>query len=616
MEQDATREEVVCEEDEAEKSDTALSQLTGTAERYSDDNISLTVNTKGSDGDDSQDKRSVLFTTESSDLPESPLGNVQPVSKSQSLTALLADPATLSSTSLSLSQRRLTSLPPQIGSLVSLERLGLSHNLLSTLPRSLSNLTKLRYLNLKGNLHTDIPSCLTALPVLEILDISRNKLKRLPDEPGTLVRLKVLSIARNRITALPTWFGDTELKVLKLEHNPLIWPPKDVLKCDAGTDPTEWVAKVRQWVADNAGRRRPKSGPLSATKEKWWIHWSEDKVHPPPHDGQLGALRELMRVVATFCKILHNLESSSTVSYPSQAAKRSTLSEELNTLDVVAQSAITYVTSSAAVHDDAKTAECLRSLTQATKSLLNTVRDAGIVRSHDVRLSRRVVGEWYVGNVDLGVLVQNLSRKSAVPRLAHSPEPAIVDAPPLTSATTSTPSTSALSSAAPARFEPLKRALLQPLYSLTNTTMVAAKDVIAMLKNAPQLRGVTDASNASAVATELLTTMEAIDAGMLRLEGLLLDYRTEGEQESQQSGDTVDMNGLRDFAGEVRGFIKAITAMSTAARSLSLSHPLPKPVLAGLQHLTRATKALALGIQKATEDGGLPAQLMRTMSHP
>lgn len=41
---------------------------------------------------------------------------------------------------------------------------------------------------------------------------------------------QVFSVAKNRVKRLPTWFAQmTHLKVLKVDHNPLEWPPKEVV---------------------------------------------------------------------------------------------------------------------------------------------------------------------------------------------------------------------------------------------------------------------------------------------------------------------------------------------------------------------------------------------------
>lgn len=50
----------------------------------------------------------------------------------------------------------------------------------------------------------------------------------MPDEIRNLTSLKVLSLDRNRIERLPICLGDMNtLRVLKVEDNPLVFPPID-----------------------------------------------------------------------------------------------------------------------------------------------------------------------------------------------------------------------------------------------------------------------------------------------------------------------------------------------------------------------------------------------------
>lgn len=65
---------------------------------------------------------------------------------------------------------------------------------------------------------------------LEILDLSKNQIAALPEAPGRLALLKVLSLSNNRLASLPTYLVEfTNLKVFKVDHNPIQWPPRDIL---------------------------------------------------------------------------------------------------------------------------------------------------------------------------------------------------------------------------------------------------------------------------------------------------------------------------------------------------------------------------------------------------
>ncbi|KAJ3176710.1 hypothetical protein HDU87_004849 [Geranomyces variabilis] len=166
-----------------------------------------------------------------------------------SVMALLEEERAKEATSLNLSDRNLASLPPEVGSLVTLERLGLSNNMLTALPAEIAGLVHLRYLNLRSNQIREFPTVICQLACLEILDISRNRLKKMPASFGNLMNLKVLSLARNKLHQLPQYIGSmAQLTVLKLEHNPLQWPPPDILQNAADVPHETWVQTFREFL--------------------------------------------------------------------------------------------------------------------------------------------------------------------------------------------------------------------------------------------------------------------------------------------------------------------------------------------------------------------------------
>lgn len=63
-------------------------------------------------------------------------------------------------------------------------------------------------------------------------------------------------MARNLITRLPVYFTDFEwLRVLKLEGNPITWPPPDVWnreKLDAEDDAQHWLNELKAWLLVNS----------------------------------------------------------------------------------------------------------------------------------------------------------------------------------------------------------------------------------------------------------------------------------------------------------------------------------------------------------------------------
>lgn len=101
-------------------------------------------------------------------------------------------------------------------------------------------------------------------------------------------RPQVFSVAKNRIKRLPTWLAHmTHLKVLKVDHNPLEWPPKEITtfpsalngsiggstvpatgvnsKQEEAEEMQRWLPMLQRWVRENAmkenGRERSREEP-------------------------------------------------------------------------------------------------------------------------------------------------------------------------------------------------------------------------------------------------------------------------------------------------------------------------------------------------------------------
>jgi GTPase SAR1 family protein len=120
-------------------------------------------------------------------------------------------------TSLYLSKKGLTELPPEIGQLTQLTELHLSQNRLTALPPEIGQLTKLKKLILGdffwGNKLTALPPEIGQLTQLTELHLSHNQLTALPPEIGLLVNLEE-----------PSWNSG-----LKLYNNPLESPPPEIV---------------------------------------------------------------------------------------------------------------------------------------------------------------------------------------------------------------------------------------------------------------------------------------------------------------------------------------------------------------------------------------------------
>jgi Leucine-rich repeat (LRR) protein len=132
---------------------------------------------------------------------------------------------------LSLSNRGITSLPPDIGKLNFLQSLDLSYNSIRTLPVEFLKLINLKSLYINHNELVELPKDIGTLKSLSIFDLSNNQLKTLPASIGSLINLTQLDVSYNQIIRLPIELINlTGLKKLYLENNPCEFPPEKVIK--------------------------------------------------------------------------------------------------------------------------------------------------------------------------------------------------------------------------------------------------------------------------------------------------------------------------------------------------------------------------------------------------
>lgn len=133
-------------------------------------------------------------------------------------------------TKLSLSNRDIDSIPPEIGELKNLKHLDLSYNSIGELPTELFKLENLETLLLFRNKIIDLPPEIGRLKNLTLLDISYNPIHDIPPEIGTLANLKTFDAGHCQISTLPLDFIKLlSLKDLYLEENPLVFPPLNVV---------------------------------------------------------------------------------------------------------------------------------------------------------------------------------------------------------------------------------------------------------------------------------------------------------------------------------------------------------------------------------------------------
>ena len=133
-------------------------------------------------------------------------------------------------TSISLQNNHLKSLPNSIGNLVNLETLYLSYNQLNQLPNSICNLANLNSAAFNNNNLTTLPDLPSDLIWLRL---SSNQITELPNSIGNLSNLTFLNLDNNELTCLPEEISDLKrLKTLKLNNNHLNILSETICKLD------------------------------------------------------------------------------------------------------------------------------------------------------------------------------------------------------------------------------------------------------------------------------------------------------------------------------------------------------------------------------------------------
>ena len=124
-------------------------------------------------------------------------------------------------TRLDLSNCGLTELPPEIGTLSSLEFLNLGKNPLSTLPDTFTGLTSLRILFFLACEFTVVPEILGQMRSLYMLSFKANKVREVP-AAALSPKLGWLILSDNQIERLPDTIGKcTGMRKLLLAGNRL-----------------------------------------------------------------------------------------------------------------------------------------------------------------------------------------------------------------------------------------------------------------------------------------------------------------------------------------------------------------------------------------------------------
>ncbi|KAK6127570.1 hypothetical protein DH2020_038688 [Rehmannia glutinosa] len=161
---------------------------------------------------------------------------------------------------------RLKALPEAVGRIESLEILTVRYNNIKQLPTTMASLSSLRQLDVSFNELESIPESLCFATTLVKMDVSNNfaDLQSLPRSIGNLEMLEELMSNNNQIRVLPDSFGLlTRLRVLNVEGNPLVVPPRDIVEKGAQA--------VVRYMADLVAQRDVKQRQPTKQKKSWAI---------------------------------------------------------------------------------------------------------------------------------------------------------------------------------------------------------------------------------------------------------------------------------------------------------------------------------------------------------
>uniref|UniRef100_G1RM75 Leucine rich repeats and calponin homology domain containing 4 n=1 Tax=Nomascus leucogenys TaxID=61853 RepID=G1RM75_NOMLE len=165
------------------------------------------------------------------------------------------------------SRNQLSLLPPYICQLP-LRVLIVSNNKLGTLPPDIGTLGSLRQLDVSSNELQSLPAELCGLSSLRDLNVRRNQLSTLPEELGDLPLVR-LDFSCNRVSRIPVSFCRLRhLQVILLDSNPLQSPPAQV--CLKGK------LHIFKYLSTEAGQRGSALGDLAPSRPPSFSPWREE----------------------------------------------------------------------------------------------------------------------------------------------------------------------------------------------------------------------------------------------------------------------------------------------------------------------------------------------------
>ncbi len=146
------------------------------------------------------------------------------------ITAIPSEIGSLSSlTELNLIKNQVAEVPPEIGLLSSLKELYLQSNQFTIIPPEIGKLTSLKTLSVSNNLIVTIPPEIAKFTSLETLFLHSNRIDAIPPEIGLLRSLRKLHLHSNQISLIPPQIGQlTSLTTLSLQDNSLASLPPEL----------------------------------------------------------------------------------------------------------------------------------------------------------------------------------------------------------------------------------------------------------------------------------------------------------------------------------------------------------------------------------------------------
>ncbi|UII77795.1 DUF5018 domain-containing protein [Flagellimonas sp. HMM57] len=134
-------------------------------------------------------------------------------------------------TELRLSEKGLTILPKEIGSLSELVVLYVYGNGISEIPKEIGNLENLEILSIGKNFLSTVPNEIWNLRMLKELFITQTRISSIPPDIENLTNLERLVLSNNRISSIPREIGNlTKLWSFLVDRNRLDTIPKEI--CD------------------------------------------------------------------------------------------------------------------------------------------------------------------------------------------------------------------------------------------------------------------------------------------------------------------------------------------------------------------------------------------------